>query len=396
MKLQWLSMGAAMAGLASIGLAQNTVEVTMDGTPVYFSGHGAMMVGGQPMVPVRGVIESAGGTVVWDPISHTVAGQKDQTDFQLTIGSSTAKIDGANFHMEAPAMLYKGRTYVPASFVGEALNKNSQFLSTEHRVVFSNLVAEEPEVRVLPDASSETYVVRGPETTIVAEPTPTIVVEPQQTTETVIVRQDPVVIRTIMVDADPWLSPGDVVHITMDGTPGLNATARIAGFTDEVVLYERTPGHYVGTWVVPSGGDIYLPEARVTGYLRGVSADAQPFMLDWSDTIVVDTSMPAITSITPDDGDLIRSSPVRIHATLNDAGSGIDKRDVRLYVNGIDETNDAFISDGHLAWTARPEDVEKKMDVELLVRDRAGNETSRMWTFYTDKSDWGEMGNIYP
>ena len=386
MKLQWLAMGAAVASMTTAAQAQNTVEVSMDGTPVYFSGPGPMLVGGEPMVPLRGILEAAGGTVVWDSSTRTAIGQKDHTDFQVTIGSSTAIVEGSTYHMEAPAMLYKGRTFVPASFAAEALGQNSQYLQSEQRVVFSHIVAEEPDMIIASrDASVETVVVREPEVSIVAEPA---------ITRTIIV-QEPARISTFTVDADPWLSPGDMVTIHMVGTPGLNATARVAGFSDEIMLYERTPGHYYGTWIVPTGSDIYLPEARVTGYLRNVQMDAEPFMLEWNDTFVVDTSMPTIVRISPDENDMINSDRVRVTADLNDSGSGIDKRDVRLFVNGIDETNDAFINDGHLTWTARPEDVGKKMNVELFVRDRAGNETSRTWTFYTNKSDWFEMGNIY-
>ena len=332
------------------------------------------------MVPLRGILEAAGGTVVWDPYSRTATGQKDQTDFQVTIGSSTAIVEGTTYQMEAPAVLYQGRTFVPASFAGEALGQNAQYLSSEQRVVFSTIVAEEPDMTYstpMPDTVAETVYVQEP------------------VTETIIV-QEPVRISTFTVDADPWLSPGDMVTIHMVGTPGQNATARIAGFSDEVVLYERTPGHYYGTWIVPSGSDIYLPEARVTGYLRNVQMDAEPFMLDWNDTFVVDTSMPTISSVSPGDDDMINSERVRVTADIGDAGSGFDKRDVRLYVNGIDRTSEATIHDGHLTWTARPEDVGKKMNVELFVRDRAGNETSRMWTFYTNKSDWYDMGNVKP
>ena len=50
MKLRWLAMGAAVASLTTVAQAQNTVEVSMDGTPVYFSGPGPMLVGGEPMV----------------------------------------------------------------------------------------------------------------------------------------------------------------------------------------------------------------------------------------------------------------------------------------------------------------------------------------------------------
>jgi hypothetical protein len=382
-------MGAAIASFATVAQAQNTIEVSMDGTPVYFTGPGPMLVGGTPMIPLRGALESAGGTVVWDPISHTATGQKDQTDFQVTIGSSTAMIEGASYNMGAPAMLYQGRTFVPASFIGEALGTNAQYLSSEQRVVFSNIVAEEPDMTYstpMPDTVTETVYVTEPTTTYIQEPA---------VTETIIV-QEPVRISTFTVDAEPWLSPGDRVTIHMVGTPGLNATARVAGISDEVVLYEREPGHYYGTWIVPSGSDIYLPEARVTGYLRNVQMDAEPFMLDWNDTFVVDTSMPIIRSITPDDDAMVNADRVRVMAEIDDSGSGFDERDVRFYVNGIDRTTETRIDNGHLMWTARPEDVSQKMKAELFVRDRAGNETSRTWTFFTNKSDWYDMGHIKP
>src|SRR6185503_12394467 len=140
MKLQWLAMGALSAGLVTAVQAQSgTIEVTMDGTPVYFSGPGPTLIGGQPMVPLRGILEAAGGTVVWDPATRTAVGQKDQTDFQVTIGSSTAIVEGTTYQMESPAVLYQGRTFVPASFAAEALGQNAQYVSSEQRVVFSRI-----------------------------------------------------------------------------------------------------------------------------------------------------------------------------------------------------------------------------------------------------------------
>ena len=73
------------------------------------------------MLPVRFVAESLGATVAWDGATSTATLTSGTTEIKITIGATTAIVNGEEKPLDAPAFIENSRTYLPVRFVAEAL-----------------------------------------------------------------------------------------------------------------------------------------------------------------------------------------------------------------------------------------------------------------------------------
>ena len=82
-----------------------------------------MVVNGRTLVPMRTIFEALGTSVEWDGATQTVTAtrNRDDTVIKLTIGNTTAEINGQAVTIDQPAIVVDGSTLVPLRFVGEAL-----------------------------------------------------------------------------------------------------------------------------------------------------------------------------------------------------------------------------------------------------------------------------------
>ncbi|SDX55300.1 stalk domain-containing protein [Paenibacillus sp. CF384] len=79
---------------------------------------------GTVSVPFRSLFESLGLTVSWDSVSQTITGSKDGLSIQMTLGSTTALVNGQAKQLTVAPKVTNNSTYVPLRFVGEALGKD--------------------------------------------------------------------------------------------------------------------------------------------------------------------------------------------------------------------------------------------------------------------------------
>jgi hypothetical protein len=100
--------------------ANNNIRVLINGNETTFD-YPPIINNGRALVPIRSFFESLGAGVSWDAESNTVLGIKDDVKVSITIGSSTAIVNGMEAPLQIPARLINGVTYIPLRFVGEAL-----------------------------------------------------------------------------------------------------------------------------------------------------------------------------------------------------------------------------------------------------------------------------------
>ena len=199
----------------------------------------------------------------------------------------------------------------------------------------------------------------------------------------------PPAVRSLTLDSNAGLTPGAVLRVQVVATPGArNAHVTLGKNGARVAVREHAAGHYVGTYTVRRG-DRIDPQQRIVARMnyRGGTVVAQSFdfpaafqALAMGNAARRDRQAPRVTGLMPSNGDRVEErGRTFIHARLDDQGSGVDARSVRLLVDGLDVTGDARISDDEIAYRERLGRGDHR--AELVVRDHAGNVNRTAWTF---------------
>jgi hypothetical protein len=133
---------AATVGLSSIpAAAQNaTVTITVNGSPVSFD-QPPIERGGRVYVPLRGVFEQLGASVVY--ANGQINATRGSTTVALTIGSTNATVNGQTQQLDSPPFVVGARTLVPLRFVAQALGANVSYDSSSDSVAITQQVATE-------------------------------------------------------------------------------------------------------------------------------------------------------------------------------------------------------------------------------------------------------------
>lgn len=131
-------IGSAFTYGSSVSAAQSTksileAKVNIDGSVQSFD-QPAIVKNGATLVPLKAIFEALGASVKWDQATQTAVAEKDTTIIKITVGSSTAYINGSEVRLSAKAESINGRILVPLRFVSEALGANIKWDS-------ANLVA---------------------------------------------------------------------------------------------------------------------------------------------------------------------------------------------------------------------------------------------------------------
>jgi hypothetical protein len=138
-----LAVGVSTFAIALPASAQG-INVFVDGTVVNFAGVPPTNQGGRLLVPLRGVFEALGAQVDYNAATRTIDALRGNTRLQLTIGSSTAFVNGAPVRLDAPAQTSLGRTLVPLRFVGEALGAQVNWDANTQSVIITSPAAPIP------------------------------------------------------------------------------------------------------------------------------------------------------------------------------------------------------------------------------------------------------------
>lgn len=73
------------------------------------------------MLPVRYVATALGAEVLWDGATSTATLKTADVEIKITIGATTATVNGQAVTLDSPAFIENDRTYMPAQFVAEKL-----------------------------------------------------------------------------------------------------------------------------------------------------------------------------------------------------------------------------------------------------------------------------------
>jgi hypothetical protein len=122
------ALGGAIAAFAlcsSIALAQSNVTVTLNGSPLNLN-PAPQERAGRVFVPLRGVFEQLGASVVYD--NGTINAQKGhERSVSLHVGSTAATVDGQPQTLDVAPFIIGASTYVPLRFISQALGASVNY-----------------------------------------------------------------------------------------------------------------------------------------------------------------------------------------------------------------------------------------------------------------------------
>lgn len=97
-----------------------TINITVDGMPLD-TPVAPRLVEGRTLVSIRYVSEAVGANVAWNGNSQQVTVTRGSDRILLTIGQTSASVDGQTMPLDVAPQLVDSRTMVPIRFVAEAL-----------------------------------------------------------------------------------------------------------------------------------------------------------------------------------------------------------------------------------------------------------------------------------
>jgi len=277
-------------------------SVVIDGTPVAFD-QPPVMDAGRIFVPLRGVFERLGASVVFG--NGQINATSGSHTIGLHLGESTAIIDGTTRQLETPPMLVGGRVLVPLRFVAEALGAIVRFDANTQTAY----ITQPPAPRPMPATTP-------PPPPIVAPP-PAV---PQEAPSVLnLIREEP-------------LGNGSVVR----KRPEISATFAQPVDPNSVQLRiddrNVTPNTYVS-----ERGFIYdpafdLPEGSHRVTVSGKTQAHDPFETSWTFSTSGSTNTNFVTGLEPPSGLTVTSplnvsgltrpnSVVKIIASVSDAAT---------------------------------------------------------------------------
>lgn len=110
------------------------IRVSIDGSPVAFRGAPPQRVNGAILVPLRGVFEGLGATVVFHPETRTIEATRGKTDLIMRLGDPNAYINNAPAPLAQAPVSIEGTTMAPLRFVAEVFGATVTYLPDKNLV----------------------------------------------------------------------------------------------------------------------------------------------------------------------------------------------------------------------------------------------------------------------
>lgn len=106
--------------------AARTFQVAFNGQMIAFD-VAPRVEHGMPLAPFRQIFEHTGGQVMWASQTKVVRAVNAEKEVIIRVGQDKATVNGTAMTMEKAASIERGRTIVPLSFVGQALDVDVEY-----------------------------------------------------------------------------------------------------------------------------------------------------------------------------------------------------------------------------------------------------------------------------
>lgn len=268
------TLATLVAALALPAVAAPTV--TVNGSPVNLSPQ-PIERAGRIFVPLRGVFEHLGATVVYD--SGTINATGNGRTISLRVGSNTAAVNGQEQSLDEAPFLVGASTYVPLRFIAQALGAEVNY-DGGNQVVAIAMRGGNDYNRNRDNGRND-------------NPPQTITPEPQ--------RRSAIRFGTIRPENNSVVESNrpTIEGVFADGNADPNTIRIILDQLDVTQYATRSPG-----------GFVYSPpsDLQAEGHrLRVVGKDTSgaPFDLAWTFRSGVDQARNSITDLRPNNGEAV-------------------------------------------------------------------------------------------
>ena len=347
---------------ASSASAQG-ISVQLDGRNLYFDQPPAM-IDGRLLVPLRGIFEALSADVLYDAGTRSIKATKGATVVQLQLGSRTALIDGRTVYLDVPADTVGGRTMVPLRFVSESLGADVKWNGATKTVMIASTGGTSP----------------GGNN---GNPPPTNPTPPDPGA--------PKIDRVVHNGTGP-MAPGDSLEVVLYGEPGARATFELLGHTQEISLPEISSGRYQTRWTIPNGlqvqRGVLLAHLSRNGRETALEADRQ-ITIRTNGGNNNNNNNNSRWQTYPNLNETISTMRPQLSVNLPES---IQSGTARLYVDGIDFSNQLRYSGNQILWTPQYDLAAGRHQAQVRASAVSGRQLDYQWAFTIDANS-GKTGN---
>jgi hypothetical protein len=345
--------------LFGTGAFAQGISVQLDGRNLYFDQPPAM-IDGRLLVPLRGIFEALSADVLYDASTRSIKATKGTTVVQLQLGSRTALIDGRTVYLDVPADTVGGRTMVPLRFVSESLGADVKWSGATKTVVI---------------ASGGGGV------------TPPNVPNPPQAGA-------PKIDRIVHNGTTP-MNPGDALEVVIYGDSGGRATFEILGHTQEISVPEISSGRYQTRYSIPAGlkvqKGVLLAHLNKNGQETAKEADRQITIRAGNNNNNNNNNNNGNWQTYPESNSTVNSVRPQLAITFPES---IQNGTYRLYVDGIDFTQQARLSGNQLLWQPQYDLAAGRHQAQVRASGNSGQTLDYQWAFNLDANSGNTSGNL--
>ncbi len=185
------------------------------------------------------------------------------------------------------------------------------------------------------------------------------------------------IIASVEDDGNQPLRAGEAVHVTLRGTPGGSATFDIGSYVTNIAMEETQPGTYTGTYTIPRG--VNFSAVPVIGRLQ--LAGRAPASAAAEQTVSAASTAPGISAVAPQPGAAVDGPRPGIYAAFSAGAVPVNPSSAVLWVNGRDVTSECVRTAQFIQYLPSYSYRNGTVRVTVRVADRAGNVTTKSWTF---------------
>jgi hypothetical protein len=188
---------------------------------------------------------------------------------------------------------------------------------------------------------------------------------------------DPEVIASVADDADHPLRAGDTMHVTIHGAPHGSATFDVGSYVANIAMQETVAGTYEGSYTIPRGAN--FTAVPVIGHLQlagHAAADATA-----AQTVSAASTAPGISAVAPQPGATVNGTRPAIYAAFSPGAVPVNASSAVLWVDGRDVTAECVRTAQFIQYLPSYSYPDGPVHVTVRVADRAGNVTTKSWSF---------------